>query len=85
MWSDEMYRIYGLKPALSIDLSKAIEPILLDDRDKVAHAIKQAVLLRRVRYRVQDYTSRRGSPSFTFPNRANSLRRGANGSSWTYP
>lgn len=43
-WSDEMFRIYGLEPALRIDLSKAIDPIVLDDREKVALSIKQTVL-----------------------------------------
>ncbi|NQX57500.1 PAS domain-containing sensor histidine kinase [Paenibacillus qinlingensis] len=44
-WSAEMFRIHGLEPALRIDLCKAIEPIIVDDREKVALAIKQAILV----------------------------------------
>ncbi|OAS13533.1 PAS domain-containing sensor histidine kinase [Paenibacillus oryzisoli] len=42
-WSVEMFRIYGLEPALRIDLCKAVEPILEDDREKVSLAIQQAM------------------------------------------
>ncbi|CAH1204978.1 Adaptive-response sensory-kinase SasA [Paenibacillus allorhizoplanae] len=45
VWSVEMFRIHGLEPALRIDLCKAIEPIVVDDREKVALAIKQAILV----------------------------------------
>ncbi|MDR6551498.1 PAS domain S-box protein [Paenibacillus qinlingensis] len=44
LWSDEMFRIHGLQPAVRIDLSKAIELIQPDDREKVWLATKQAVL-----------------------------------------
>lgn len=44
-WSVEMFRIHGLEPAERIDLCKATEPILVDDREKVALAIKRAILV----------------------------------------
>jgi two-component system sporulation sensor kinase A len=54
MWSEEMYRIHGLDPVDSMELSEAIKQIVSDDRDKVALAFETAIQvgISEVEYRI---------------------------------
>lgn len=54
MWSEEMYRIHGLDPVDSIELSIAIKLIVPDDREKVALAFETAIQagISEVEYRI---------------------------------
>ena len=54
MWSEEMYRIHGLDPVDSLELSEANKQIVSDDREKVAIAFERAIQVGRseVEYRI---------------------------------
>lgn len=45
LWSDEMFRIFGIEPGVRIDMNKITDLVLHDDREKFQFGINQAVRL----------------------------------------